>query len=146
MFSCDWADRSPSRWQPLQVREKALRGTISNRLDKTTEKDPAKLNAKVESPTCKPSITVPCPPTKTRWSSSFHESALKVLSGVEQPSACNLEAFAQTYRDAVRSYIDTEGFTEIARRYATNIANARFFVAEQSRGRKHRGARSARRR
>lgn len=123
MFACDWADRSPSGWQPLQVREKALRGTISNRLDKTTEKDPAKLNAKVESPNLQTVDHCALPADKDTLVVKF---SLKVLSGVEQPSACNLEAFAQTYRDAVRSYIDTEGFTEIARRYATNIANARF--------------------
>jgi CRISPR-associated protein Csy3 len=52
--------------------------------------------------------------------------SLKILSGVENPSACNSAEFAASYKQAANSYIETEGFTELAKRYATNIANGRF--------------------
>jgi len=52
--------------------------------------------------------------------------SLKVLSGVQKPSACNSESFLQTYQQAVKDYIDAFGFTELAHRYATNLANGRF--------------------
>jgi len=51
LFSAgNWADRNGSTgWQAVEVREKSVRGTISNRL-KAGEQDPAKLDAKIESP------------------------------------------------------------------------------------------------
>ena len=51
---------------------------------------------------------------------------LKVLSGVQHPSACNHHGFHQTYTQAAESYIKSDGFRELAKRYAINIANARF--------------------
>jgi CRISPR-associated protein Csy3 len=49
-----------------------------------------------------------------------------VLSGVQTPSACNNKAFNETYSQAANNYITAEGFTELAKRYAINIANGRF--------------------
>jgi CRISPR-associated protein Csy3 len=51
---------------------------------------------------------------------------LKVLGGIEQPSACNNETFLNSYKEVAKNYIQTHGFTELAKRYALNIANARF--------------------
>ena len=49
MFGTVWGDRT--QISPLQLQEKSVRGTISNRFKATDtkafEKDPAKLNAKV---------------------------------------------------------------------------------------------------
>jgi len=45
-----WADRSNAKvWPAVLVREKSVRGTISNRL-KTKDMDPAKLDAEIEKP------------------------------------------------------------------------------------------------
>ena len=45
-----WDDRAQSHaWQPVTVRAKSVRGTISNRLP-AKDQDPAKLNAKIETP------------------------------------------------------------------------------------------------
>lgn len=51
---------------------------------------------------------------------------LKVLGGIENPSACNNEIFLKSYQSVANNYIQQYGFTELAKRYALNIANARF--------------------
>ncbi|WBA16871.1 type I-F CRISPR-associated protein Csy3 [Salinivibrio kushneri] len=51
---------------------------------------------------------------------------LKVLGGLAQPSACNNTLFKQSYSAAVSQYIAKYGCFELAKRYATNLANARF--------------------
>ena len=43
LFSGKWDNRSDSDWLPVAIREKSVRGTISNRL-KTKDQDPAKLH------------------------------------------------------------------------------------------------------
>lgn len=49
-FSGNWSNKSDDKaWQPIHLREKSVRGTISNRLKKG-EADPAKLNAAIEKP------------------------------------------------------------------------------------------------
>ena len=51
---------------------------------------------------------------------------LKVLGDIAKPSACNNEEFKNSYAEAVTQYQTERGFTELARRYATNIANGRY--------------------
>ncbi|MEX7509713.1 type I-F CRISPR-associated protein Csy3, partial [Acinetobacter baumannii] len=46
--------------------------------------------------------------------------------GIENPSACNNEIFLKSYQSVANNYIQQYGFTELAKRYALNIANARF--------------------
>lgn len=49
-FSGTWQARdNATAWQPIKIREKSVRGTISNRL-KTKDQDPAKLDAAIENP------------------------------------------------------------------------------------------------
>lgn len=48
------------------------------------------------------------------------------FGGVETPSACNNASFKESYTKAAKEYIAREGFRELGRRYAHNIANARF--------------------
>ena len=46
----NWDDRAASAsWPSVKLREKSVRGTISNRL-KTKDQDPAKLDAAIENP------------------------------------------------------------------------------------------------
>src|SRR5690625_7124196 len=49
LFSGNWDDRESGEWTPVTIREKSVRGTISNRL-KTKDQDPAKLDAAIEHP------------------------------------------------------------------------------------------------
>lgn len=108
---------------PLQLLEKSVRGTISNRLSKPLQADPAKLDAKVENPNLQ---TVDCCALGVDQDTLKLHFTLKILSQVEKPSACNNAAFNASYAAAARNYIEQEGFKELAKRYVINIANARF--------------------
>ncbi len=107
--------------------EKSVRGTISNRFNKKDsavfQKDPMKLDAKVESANLQ---TVDVCALGVEQDTLKLHFTLKVLGGVQQPSACNNALFKQSYTAAVIDYIEREKFTELGRRYALNIANARF--------------------
>ena len=122
MYGTTWEEHN-EKAVPLKLIEKSVRGTISNRLNKAMQSDPAKLDAKIENPNLQ---TVDnCALGSDQDTLKLHFT-LKVLSGVEFPSACNNSEFSKTYKAAAKKYIEEEGFTELARRYATNIANARF--------------------
>ena len=122
MYGTSWEMRN-ERAVALRLIEKSVRGTISNRLKKALQADPAKLDAEVEKPNLQTVDSCALGPDQDTLKLNF---TLKVLSGVENPSACNNDAFNKTYTEAAKAYIETERFTELARRYANNIANARF--------------------
>lgn len=119
MYGTTWENRN-SHSTPLKLQEKSVRGTISNRLKKSEE---GKIDAKIESANLQTVDSCALSPEQDTLKLSF---TLKVLSGVESPSACNHEGFNQTYTEAVKQFIENPGFSEIANRYATNIANGRF--------------------
>lgn len=121
MYGTKWEDRG--NITPLKLKEKSVRGTISNRLKPAIKNDPAKLNAEVEKPNLQ---TVDVSALGTEQDTLKLHFTLKVLGGVERPSACNDAAFNQSYKAAAKDYINREGFRELAKRYAMNIANARF--------------------
>ena len=106
--------------KPLSLIEKSVRGTISNRVKKSDE---SKLDSKVESPNLQ---TVDSCALEIGQDTLKVEFTLKVLGGVKYPSACNEPEFSDSYRKVAEQYIEEEGFRELARRYATNIANGRF--------------------
>lgn len=126
MYGTTWNMRNDQS-TPLTLVEKSVRGTISNRPNKKDqaafEKDPAKLDVKVESPNLQ---TVDVSALGTEQDTLKLHFTLKVLGGVERPSACNNALFNQSYKSAAKNYVDREGFRELAKRYAMNIANARF--------------------
>lgn len=124
MYGTQWDERNKSSNQTsLKLIEKSVRGTISNRLDKATKGDPVKLNAKVENPNLQTVDSCALAPEQDTLKLHF---TLKVLGGVQAPSACNNALFKQSYSSAVRDYIGKEGFKELGKRYALNLANARF--------------------
>ncbi|OPX55109.1 CRISPR-associated protein Csy3 [Oceanospirillum multiglobuliferum] len=120
-YGTTWANKETC--MPLALQEKSVRGTISNRLKTAVKNDPAKLDAEVEKPNLQ---TVDACALGTDQDTLKHYFTLKVLGGVETPSACNNAIFKASYQQAARAYIEKEGFKELARRYAINIANARF--------------------
>ncbi|WP_020393889.1 type I-F CRISPR-associated protein Csy3 [Thiolinea disciformis] len=122
MFAVSWADRHGTA-QGLKLQLKSVRGTISNRLSTALENDPAKLDAEVEKANLQTVDHCALPNDKDTLKVRF---TLKVLSGVATPSACNNPDFHETYKAAVNAYVEKTGFKELAQRYATNIANARF--------------------
>ncbi len=124
MYGTIWADRNDSsQATPLRLQEKSVRGTISNRLKAAIKNDPLKLNAEVEKPNLQRVDSCALAMEQDTLKLSF---TLKILSGVQQPSACNNQLFNDSYSQAANQYIAEEKFTELAQRYAMNIANGRF--------------------
>ena len=122
-FAGSWADRAASQnWPAIAVREKSVRGTISNRL-KPTEQDAAKLNAKIESPNLQTVDLAALPADADTLKVTF---TLRVLGGAGTPSACNNADYQSKLLGIVKGYVDANGFTELAQRYAYNLANGRF--------------------
>jgi CRISPR-associated protein Csy3 len=121
MYGTQWENRNETT--PLQLIEKSVRGTISNRLKAAIKNDPIKLNAEVEKANLQTVDACALAPEQDTLKLHF---TLKVLGGVQQPSACNNVLFKQSYSSAVRDYTGKTGFTELGKRYAVNLANARF--------------------
>jgi len=90
---------------------------------KTKDLDPAKLDAQMENPNLQTVDVATLPHDADTLRVSF---TLRVLAGTGQPSACNDGDYRQKLLDTVKSYVDGHGFTELARRYAHNLANGRF--------------------
>ena len=118
-----WDDRAQSHaWQPVTVRAKSVRGTISNRL-KAKDQDPAKLDAAIENPNLQTVDVAALPAEADTLKVQF---TLRVLGGAGTPSACNSAAYQAKLLATVQGYKQQQGFGELARRYAANLANGRF--------------------
>lgn len=119
MYETVWENRHENAIA-LNLVEKSVRGTISNRLKSTESK---KLDAKVENPNLQKvdscGLSAECDTLKLSFT-------LKVLGNIDKPSACNNENFLKSYQQAVNQYVSHYQFTELAKRYALNIANGRF--------------------
>lgn len=119
-YAGSWEQRK--EWKAVAIREKSVRGTISNRL-KTKDLDPAKLDAQIENPNLQTVDVAALPHDADTLKVNF---TLRVLAGTGQPSACNDSAYREKLLATVKSYTDNKGFGELARRYAHNLANGRF--------------------
>ena len=121
MYETRWDVRQEEK-TPIRLAEKSVRGTISNRLKNAVKNDPAKLNAEVEKANLQTvdsaSLSMECDTLKLCFT-------LKFLP-VQHPSACNNEEHYQKINSMIQAYKDRYGFTELAKRYAFNIANGRF--------------------
>lgn len=122
LFSGNWESRTSDNWQPVTIREKSVRGTISNRL-KTKDQDPAKLDAAIENPNLQTVDVANLPADADTLKVQF---TLRVLTGVGEPSACNEAAYREKLLATVKHYVQSTGLSELAKRYAANLANGRF--------------------
>lgn len=120
MYGTCWDNKNTTT--PLELVEKSVRGTISNRLKDSVKNDPAKLNAEVEKANLQKVDSCSLSPEQDTLKLYF---TLKILGGLE-PSACNNAEFKSTLMKASSDYVQREGFKELGKRYALNIANARF--------------------
>ncbi len=119
-----WGDRAhAATWPAVGIREKSVRGTISNRLKAAVQNDPAKLDADIQKPNLQKVDVATLPAEADTLKVSF---TLRVLGGAGRPSACNNADYQNKLQQTVQTYVDAHGFGELARRYAHNIANARF--------------------
>lgn len=122
-FAGNWDARNgATNWAPVSLREKSVRGTISNRL-KTKDQDPAKLDAAIENPNLQTVDVAALPANADTLKVSF---TLRVLGGTGSPSACNNADYQAKLLGTVKGYVDANGFSELGRRYAHNLANGRF--------------------
>ncbi len=118
-----WGDsENGARWENVIVREKSVRGTISNRL-KTKDQDPAKLDASIQNPNLQTVDVAMLPNDADTLRVRF---TLKVLGGAGTPSACNNADYQLQLQNTVNQYVDKNGFSALAERYAHNIVNGRF--------------------
>jgi len=118
-----WKSRSDaSSWIDLKIREKSVRGTISNDLA-AGDQNPAKIDANIRNanPQTVDVATLP----------SHHDTlvvrfTLRALGNVGNPTACGDPEFRGKLDSVVNDYVNSLGFGEISRRYAANLANGRF--------------------
>lgn len=123
LFSGSWAERHNSaNWQPITIREKSVRGTISNRL-KTKDQDPTRVDAAIEKPNLQ---TVDIATLDSKHDTLQLRFTLRVVPGAGIPSACNNAAYQEKLASIVSEYSQQHGFKELAYRYAHNLANGRF--------------------
>lgn len=123
LASGNWENRhDAAAWAPVALREKSVRGTISNRL-KTAGQDPAKLDAAIQNPNLQTVDVAALPADADTLKVQF---TLRVLGGAGTPSACNDAAYRHKLLQTVQGYVQANGFHELGLRYAANLANGRF--------------------
>jgi CRISPR-associated protein Csy3 len=123
LYACAWDQRGdPAASSPIAVRLKSVRGTISNRL-KAGAQDPAKLNAAIDKPNLQKVDVAALPDSADTVKVVF---TLRVLGGTGKPSACNGADYQAKLLSTVQGYVQANGFAELGRRYAHNLANGRF--------------------
>lgn len=123
LFSGVWQERdNASHWSEIAVREKSVRGTISNRL-KAKDQDPTKVDAAIENANLQ---TVDIAALDSQHDTLQMRFTLRVLAGAGTPSACNNADYQQKLQQTVQGYVQEQGFSELAKRYANNLANGRF--------------------
>ena len=125
LYAGDWLARTSSDdWAPIALREKAVRGTASQRInDKAGKGDVLKRDMKVEAPNPQTVDVATLPANADTLKVQF---TLRVLAGTGQPSACNKPAYRAKLLATVEAYVAQHGFAELAGRYAANLANGRF--------------------
>ena len=110
-------------WKPLEIQEKSIRGTISNRATAAHKKDPAKLNADIQKPNLQ---RVDFCALRSEEDTLCLRYTLRVLPAVHGPAACNNSAYQAKLLEMVQGYSSEVGFAELGLRYAMNLANGRY--------------------
>ena len=122
-YAGKWSERENSeQWPAIGVREKSVRGTISNRLS-AKDQDPAKLDASIQNPNLQTVDVATLPSNADTLRARF---TIRVLGGAGTPSACNNADYQQKLAQTVGTYVQDHGFGLLAGRYAHNLASGRF--------------------
>lgn len=121
MFAGKWQQKEP--WQPVVVKEKAVRGTISNRLKNALASDPLKLDAEIQKANLQRVDVAALSADADTLKVVF---TLRILGDLATPSVCNDQAYQAELTKVINGYVEQHGFNELAARYAENIANGRF--------------------
>ncbi|OCG61170.1 type I-F CRISPR-associated protein Csy3 [Gilliamella sp. Nev3-1] len=108
---------------PVVVTEKSVRGTISNRLKNAVANDPTKLDAEIQKPNLQ---TVDVAALDADKETLVVKWSCKVLPFLGKPSVCNEIEYQEALEKTTQDYIQTQGLTALAKRYAINILNGRW--------------------
>ena len=109
--------------RPLSVREKSVRGTMSNRQKAAIANDPLKMDAEIQKPNLQ---TVDVSMLDDDCDMLVAKFSLKVLPFNGKPHNCNGPEYEAKLMATVKEYLDSSNIRELARRYALNILNARW--------------------
>ncbi|EFK3892201.1 type I-F CRISPR-associated protein Csy3 [Escherichia ruysiae] len=120
MYAGNWQG---NEWQPIEIQEKAVRGTISNRLKNTIASDPTKLDAEIQKANLQRVDVASLPVDADTLKVVF---TLRVLGNLSSPSVCNDMTYQEALSEVIEGYISEHGFKVLALRYALNLANGRF--------------------
>ena len=120
MYAGNWQGTD---WQPIRLQEKAVRGTISNRLKNAFLNDPTKLDAEIQKANLQRVDVAALPAEADTLQVRF---TLRVLGNLSVPSVCNDRVYQDALQQVIEGYIVEHGFSVLAHRYATNLANGRF--------------------
>ncbi len=126
MFAGNWPKDNKLdlvSWQPIEVKEKAVRGTISNRMKAGLASDPLKVDAEIQKPNLQRVDVAALPFDADTLKLKF---SLRVLGNLSTPSVCNDQDYQAALADVIEGYRAKHGFGTLAARYAENLANGRF--------------------
>ena len=109
---------------PISIIEKSVRGTISNRLTEIKKaNDPTKLDAEIQNANLQKvdaaSLNEENDTLVAKWS-------CKVLPFTGEPNVCNDQDYQAKLVATVQEYLKENSVSELTKRYALNIANARW--------------------
>ena len=125
-FSGQWNDIASTtgtgHWPAVMIREKSVRGSISNRL-KAKDQDPAKFENDIKNANLQTVDVATLPSDSDTLKVVF---SLRVQGNVDRPSSCNGADYQRKLQATVKGYVNEHGFGELAKRYAFNLANGRF--------------------
>ena len=129
LYEMKWdnvAEKRFSESDALKILPKTVRGTASHRVkDSEINSTESRLKATMKLTDANIQTVDACYLSSDRDTLNVRFT-LKVLSGIDKPSACNNEHFLEEYKKAFEAYRNTYKFSELAKRYAINIANARY--------------------
>ena len=108
-------------FKPLHLREKSVRGTISNFMKNDSANDVEKLYAKAENANLQTVDACFLPAADDTLRLTY---SVKLLP-VSHPSSCNSPDFNKCFMELLDTLKGTSGFKDLGRRYAENIASGR---------------------
>lgn len=117
------SENADSQASIVTVQEKSVRGTISNRLKNAVANDPAKLDAETQKANLQRVDSSSLDESNDTLIAKF---TCKVLPFTGKPNVCNDQDYQQALLAVVADYQQSQGISELAKRYATNIVNARW--------------------
>jgi len=121
LYETTWDERN-TKLEKLPIKQKTIRGTISNRLKNVENLDPAKLNAEVEKANIQ---TIDFCSLSSNCDTLVSIFTVRFLNNILAPCVCNKQEYQSEIVAKVKDYSDNIGFNELSKRYVINIANGR---------------------